>query len=176
MLNEKNLERLEEMAREIIAHETNEKRKAEMLKHFSNRFHDDGFFGRIEELHETKTKSRKIKVGTQGEKDITICIMVNGKKRYVPAEVKTNGGRIGNIRTAFVVYSVCVHNSLSDFEIAPTLWKTSDFLKMLFDCKAIKSTNGKNPELAIQVSSRKMWRALENHLAENGEYTPNRVY
>lgn len=176
MFNEKNLEVLKENARKMIEEETNATRRAEMERYFSNAENDSGFFGRIKELSSARTKSHKAHISAQGEKDCSVCFEINGKRKYFPVEIKTNGGRIEKIVAPFIVYSVSVHNKLSDKEIAPTLWKTADFLEMLIACKATKSTNGKNPETAIQVSNRKMWKALEKRLAENGAFSRDRIY
>ena len=54
---------------------------------------DCGYFGRITENQCARPKSRKKCVSSAGKADVHI--KYNG--RYIPAEVKTNGGRIDSL-------------------------------------------------------------------------------
>lgn len=162
-------------------------RAAEMLRHFSNSGHDSGAYGRITELASHTGKSRKTRVATQGKADTAIKFEVNGKIRYIPAEVKTNGGRIASLMSKgapkYVVYSldfVQKHKASKtrgaweeERHIDAVVIPTEIFLEMLRKCNAIKSTNGNNPEPAIQVSSKKLYEIL---LDWPIPYEPNTVY
>lgn len=166
---------------------TSTARAAEMLRHLSNAGHDSGAYGRIAELASHTDKSRKVKVATQGKADTSIKLEVNGKVRYVPAEVKTNGGRIASLMAKgapkYVVYSldfVQKHKASKSRDaweeerhIDPVVIPTATFLEMLAKCNAIKSTNGANPEPAIQVSSKRLYEIL---LDWPIPYEPDTVY
>jgi hypothetical protein len=47
--------------------------------------------------------------------------------------------------------------------IEPIVMRTEKFLAILEECHATKSTNGKNPEVAIQASSKVLYMALSNY-------------
>lgn len=149
----------------------------EMLRHFNNAANDSGAYGRIIEISSHTAKSRKISVASQGKRDTSVKMLVNGKIRYIAAEVKTNGGRIENLykkgAPRFVVYSMNFHNSLAARELAPILIEREKFLQVLQECGAIKSTNGKNPEHAIQVTSKKLYLRLADYPIP---YEPDTVY
>ena len=51
--------------------------------------------------------------------------------------------------------------------------KTEVFLAILEECGAVKNTNGKQPEPAIQVTSKKLFIALEGYTLR---YDPNKRY
>lgn len=162
-------------------------RAAEMRRHLSNAGHDSGAFGRIAELASHTDKSRKVKVATQGKADTAIKLETGGKVRYVAAEVKTNGGRIASLLSkgapAYVVYSmdfVQKHKASKSKaawdetrHVDPVVIPTAVFLDMLRACNAIKSTNGNNPEPAIQVSSKRLYEML---LDWPIPYEPDTVY
>ena len=162
-------------------------RAAEMRRHFSNAGHDSGAFGRVAELASHTNKSRKAKVATQGKADTSIKLEVNGKTRYVAAEVKTNGGRIASLYAKgapkFVIYSldfVQKHKACKSGpaweetrHVDPVIMPTDMFLALLVSCNAIKSTNGTNPEPAIQVSSKRLFERL---LDWPIPYEPDTVY
>ena len=144
-----------------------------------------GAIGKIRELESVTPSSRKTAVALQGEADI--YIHVGSKRSNVPAERKTNGGRIGSLRKAdaprFVVYSMdwTMHHKAGKKteayderrEIDPVLIPTAVFLAALDRFNATKSTNGKNPEEAIQVSSKKFFEWL---LDWPIPYVPGTVY
>ena len=162
----------EKNALEIISKEQeasgkiNNARAEKMKKYFEGRDVDSGWFGRITELSIHTPKSRKAKVAKQGKADTHIKFERNGKFQYLPAEVKTNGGRISSLyeknAPKFVIYSMNVSNSLCKEPriIPPVVFQTSSFLQLLEDCGAIKHTNGKNDELAIQAISKKLYQRL----------------
>lgn len=151
--------------------------RVEKMRVYAENDNDDGAFGRIVELASHTEKSRKTRVSKQGEKDTSIKFAVNGKIRYIPAEVKTNGGRIEGLYAPnapkFVIYSMNVCNSLATYNTAKKLFPTAIFLEMLETLNAIKSTNGTNPERAIQAVSKKLYTAVSDWPIE---YDPNATY
>ncbi len=145
-------------------------REAEIARHLANAEHDDGARGRAFELACASAYSRKTRVAKQGQADVYIKF----GRGTVRAEVKTNGGRIEGLRSAsaprFVIYRlrfVQKHKAGKNTEawdevreIDPVLIPTAVFLAALDRFHATKSTNGKNPEEAIQVSSKKFFEWL----------------
>ena len=158
-------------------------RAEEVLRHTMNRANDQGADGRIFELTCASENSRKVRVSKQGEADVYI----NLGRGHVKAECKTNGGRIESLRKPgaprFVIYRlrfVQKHKAGKNTEaweelreIDPVLIPTEVFLAALDRFGATKSTNGKNPEEAIQVSSKKFFEWL---LDWPIPYTPGTVY
>lgn len=151
--------------------------RAEKMLAYTQNENDDGAFGRIVELSSHTEKSRKTRVSKQGEKDTSIKFSVNGKTRYIAAEVKTNGGRIEGLYSPnapkFVIYSMNVCNSLATYNTSKKVFPTAVFLEMLETLNAIKSTNGTNPERAIQAVSKKLYTAVSDWSIE---YNPNATY
>ena len=151
-------------------------RKANALRHFANIANDDGAVGRIREILDKSIHSTARNFSRQGKAD---CFVWIDGKRY-NAERKTNGGRVGSLygkkAPAFVVYSMDIDNAGTAHQrrvIEPIVMKTSLFLAILEENGALKSTNGKNPEMAIQVSSKKLFLALQEYTLT---YDPNRRY
>lgn len=145
-------------------------RQAEIARHYANRAHDDGAIGRIKELQRAGKNSRKTRVSKQGQVDDYI----NYNGGHYAAESKINGGRIGALRDAnapkFVIYSldfVQKHKACKSRgaweeirHVDDVLIPTAVFLAALDRFGATKSTNGRNPEEAIQVSSKKFYEWL----------------
>jgi hypothetical protein len=145
-------------------------RASEMARHAANIGHDDGAQGRIFELSCASTYSRKTHVSKQGQADVYIHF----ERGNYAAECKTNGGRIESLRKPnaprFVIYRlrfVQKHKASKTApaweelrEIDPVLIPTAVFLAALDRFGATKSTNGKNPEEAIQPSSKKFFEWL----------------
>lgn len=151
-------------------------RKDNALRHFDNIDNDNGAVGRIREILAKSAHSKQVNFAKQGKAD---CFVWLDDKRY-NAEYKTNGGRIGSLYTAkaprFVVYEMDVCNAGTSHHrrvIEPVVMKTEFFLEMLAECGAIKSTNGKNPEPAIQVTSKTLYVHLSDYSLR---YDPNRRY
>lgn len=136
-------------------------------------FETDGKFGRICDIVCKNARSRYYKVSEQNEDDCFVKCLINGSISYESAEVKTNGGRIekclnellnGNDMLFIYRMKICNKNTQYiernvDFRIG---W-FSDFYKILVACNAIKNTNGRNPELAIQPTSKKLFIALDSY-------------
>lgn len=150
-----------------------EKARLEKIAWYRSRIGiNPGALGKIAELESVTANSEKTKVSLQGEADIYIHI--GSKRANVPAERKTNGGRIAALRKPgapkFVVYSmhfVQRHKAGKNTEawdelreIDPVVIPTAIFLAALDRFGATKSTNGKFPEEAIQVSSKKFFEWL----------------
>jgi len=145
-------------------------RNMEILRHKLNADHDDGAAGRIFELECASAHSRKTCVSKQGQADV----FIHYERGNYAAECKTNGGRIGSLRKKnapkFVIYRmyfVQKHKAGKTCkawdevrEIDPVIIPTDVFLAALDRFGATKSTNGKNPEEAIQVSSKKFFEWL----------------
>ena len=147
---------------------------------------DCGRFGRAFELSCARVNSRKTCVSKQGKTDISIKMEINGKIRYIPAECKTNGGRIddllnGKNKSAFVVYRLQFVQKHKASKSAPA-WEeirsvpavvvpTDLFLQMLTECNAIKAIahNGPQDGIAIQPSSKKMFERLTAYIENYGE-------
>ena len=150
-----------------------QKAREEKIAYYYSRLSiNPGAWGCIEELKSVSANSKKVSVSKQGENDIYIHI--NSKRANIPAERKTNGGRIESLRKSnaprYVVYSmrfVQKHKAGKNTEawdelreIEPVVIPTEVFLNALDRFGATKSTNGKNPEEAIQVSSKKFFEWL----------------
>lgn len=155
-------------------------RATEMRRIYANRATDTcGWFGRLVEVASHYNRSRQVQVARQGKVDTRVKLLVNGKVRNIPAECKTNGGRIGCLLEAgaprFVVYSLNLCNAGTGNlprRLAPVVMLREDFLSLLNECNAVKNTNGNNPEPAIQASSKKLFLRLQNATP----FEANRVY
>lgn len=164
----KNLEQKRALYAEKIAEmdtstTAGKKRQKLAQKHLANCENDSGAFGRIEELLSHSHGSKISIVRKQGWADT--YVKINGR-RY-GAEVKTNGGRLGDLIDSpreFVVYSLNICNSNTGYKpriLEQILLRKETFLQVLEDCNAIKSTNGDRPEPAIQCTSLKMFKTFE---------------
>lgn len=168
-MNEKELRALK-MINEIeqLGGKINLMRAEKMRQYFNNRLNDAGYYGRICELYDHTLNSRVVKVALQGKDDTHFKVLVGDKIKYIAAERKTGGGRIESLykksAPKFVIYSFIVQNKLVKEPriLEPILIPTSLFLQVLEECNAVKNSNGRNPERAIQVTSKKMFeRFLE---------------
>ena len=134
---------------------------------------DSGYFGRIMENQCARPKSRKKCVSSAGKADVHI--KYNG--RYIPAEVKTNGGRVdslidGTNKSKFVIYVMNHSIRHKAGKKTPEWWEcrmvgpliipTEVFLNCLQEVNAIKTINknGEYDGLGIQVSSLKLYQRL----------------
>lgn len=155
-------------------------RKANAIKHFLNADRDPGAYGRIKEIiHGKSSYSHQVNFAKQGKADA--FVKIDGK-RY-KAEYKTNGGRIGSLlgknAPMFVVYEMDICNAGTSHVrrvIEPKVVKTEIFVAILQECNAIKDTNGKNSEPAIQVTSKKFFEAMTKYTLvydANREYNEN---
>lgn len=151
-------------------------RQANALRHFANIENDDGAAGRIRDILAKSNGSRMYNFSKQGQAD---CFVWVDGRRY-KAERKTNGGRIGELygknAPKFVVYSMDVCNSGTGQMrrvVKAVVMPTAQFLTILEDCHAVKNTNGKHPEVAIQVTSKALFLALSDYPVS---YDPARRY
>ena len=155
---------------------TEKARVANILRHLANAENDSGAYGRICEILAKSKNSTATNYAKQGKTD---CFVWVDGKRY-GAECKTNGGRIGSLygkkAPKFIVYSMDICNAgTSNLRrvVEPIVMRTEKFLAILAECNATKSTNGTNPETAIQVTSKKLYLALTEYTLT---YDPNRRY
>ena len=160
------------------------KRNAEIHRILANT-KDCGRFGRVAELESHSVNSKRVKVA--GVNEFDGYLHIDSKHNNTPYERKTNGGRIEALRgpkaVKFVVYSmhfVQKHKAGKHTEaweevreIDPVVIPTDVFLAALDRFGATKSTNGRNPEEAIQVSSKKFFEWL---LDWPIPYEPGTVY
>lgn len=159
--------------------EIQEQRAKAIQKHLNNT-KDCGGRGRAFELECARALSKKTKVAEQNEKDVSIKILIDGKIRYVPAECKTNGGRLdefinGTNNAKFIIYRLeyaqKLKNSVDVRTIPPVIVPIDLFLNMLQELNAIKAIN-RNGELdgyGIQVSSKKLFTTLQNYIEDYAE-------
>ena len=177
MMTAKEIEYLERINEKLMNGTAEEKRRASCAWAYLFNSEDDGRFGRIEELLSARSKSRKSSVSRQGKVDNYIKV----EGRYMTAECKTNGGRIESLlsvrgRPAFVIYTLDIevkHKNGSERRYAKKVIPTWLFVDFLVNNGLTKSTNGRNPEMAIQCSSKKLYQALLNYpidFIENHEY------
>ena len=134
---------------------------------------NDGAKGKIFELECATKNSRKIDIGEVNESDV--FIHVGSRNSNVKAEVKTNGGRIeslinGKNPAKYIIYRLDIDVKLpagktkpariEHRHVSPVLIPTDIFINALIRFNAIKNTNGKQPERAIQVTSKKLYNWL----------------
>jgi hypothetical protein len=141
-------------------------RKANAQRHLLNAVNDAGACGKVEDILGKTVNSTIVNFSKQGQAD---CFVWVDGKRY-KAERKTNGGRIGALLAKnapkYVVYSMDVCNSGTSNQrryVEPKVMRTDLFLAILEDCNAIKSTNGKNAEPAIQVTSKMLYMIMQEY-------------
>lgn len=142
--------------------------RAEKMRQYLNGIENDcGAYGRIIELDTCTKKSTKKRVASQGKNDTYIKMEINGKIRRIACESKINGGRIEQLYKAgaprFVAYTLDFSNSNGTRELPQMVIPTSVFLAVLEKLNCIKSTNGTNPERAIQHTKKAWFEWLDNY-------------
>ena len=142
-----------------------------------------GARGRAFELMCARSASHKTAVAKQGKTDVSVRVVVNGKVKYMPAECKTNGGRVndlldGSNKSRFVIYKLDFtqkHKATKKADawnevrsVPALLIPTELFTAMLIDCNAIKEIRhgGEVDGIGIQPSSKRMFERLTAY-AEN---------
>lgn len=162
---------------------TIKERRYTAIQYELNNTTNQGARGRAFELMCAREKSRKVAVAKQGKTDVSVRVVVNGKAKYLPAECKTNGGRVndlldGSNKSRFVIYKldfVQKHKASKKAEAwdeirsTPALLiPTALFTAMLIDCNAVKEVKhgGIVDGIAIQPSSKRMFERLVAY-AEN---------
>ena len=156
----------------------------EVAREYLERGLQDWTIGRLFELVCMAPRSKKAWVAAQGKTDCYVKIRKpNGKIEYAPAEAKTGGGRVGFLEEKncprYVVYMLIVCNKSvpAGRLVLPVVMTSQRFEDLLFECGAVKSTNGKHPEVAIQVSNKPLYEALVAYGEETGMwFDPERVY
>jgi hypothetical protein len=152
-----------------------------LIAHYlNNASNDQGARGRAFELECAREHSRKCAVSEQNEIDVHIKMEVNGKVAYVPAECKTNGGRVdellnGTTKAKYVIYRLeftqKLKNSVDVRTIPPVVIPVGMFLETLQEINAIKAINKKGvfDGYGIQVSSKKLYLRLLEYIDNYGE-------
>ena len=147
-----------------------EKARLDNMERIAKQVNNSGRLGQMFELYCRAPQSKKTAVAKQGEVDL----YVKYEKGIATAEAKTNGGRIEGLRHSkvrFVIYAMNFtqkhaatkkHGAWEEKRIIdPVIIPTAVFLSALDRFHATKSTNGRNPEEAIQVSSKKFYEWLK---------------
>lgn len=154
--------------------------------HYLENTADSGRMGRAFELSCARIRSAKTCVSKQGQNDISVKMEINGKIRYIPAECKTNGGRIddllnGTNKSPFIIYRlqfVQKHKATkkaAEWEeirsVPAVIVPTSLFLQMIAECNAFKAINhnGVQDGIGIQPSSKKMYERLTAYIENYGD-------
>jgi hypothetical protein len=156
-----------------------EKRRNAIAFH-ENNTNDQGGKGRAFELMCAREKSHKCRVSEQNEIDVHIKMEINGKIAYVPAECKTNGGRLdemlnGTTKAKYVIYRLeftqKLKNSVDVRTVPPVVIPVDLFLETLHEINAIKAINKKGvfDGYGIQVSSKKLYLRLLDYIDSYGE-------
>lgn len=157
-----------------------EQRTNAIARELSNA-HNPGAMGRAFELSCARAGSRKTCVSKQGKVDVSVKVVVNGKAKYLPAECKTNGGRVddllsGSNKSAFVIYQLTFvqkHKATKKADaweetrsVPAVIVPTALFLQMLTECNAIKAIahGGVQDGIAIQPSSKRMYERLTAYI------------
>lgn len=141
---------------------------------------DCGGRGRAFELMCARENSHKYTVAEQNEIDVNIKMLINGKIKYIPAEAKTNGGRVdellnGTTKAKYVIYRLQYTQKLKNTEeyreVPPVIIPVDLFLELLSDVNAIKAINrhGELDGYGIQVSSKKLYLRLLDYIDNYGE-------
>ena len=162
-----------------------EQRTNAIARELSNA-HNPGAMGRAFELSCARAGSRKTCVSKQGKVDVSVKVVVNGKAKYLPAECKTNGGRVndlldGSNKSVFVIYRLDFIQKFKASKTAPAreevrhippvIIPTDLFVAMLIECNAIKAVNhgGVQDGIAIQPSSKRMYERLNAYIKNYGK-------
>ena len=159
---------------------TAQEKRAKAIAFHLNNAKDMGGRGRAFELQCARAKSHKSKVSEQNEIDVYIKMEVNGKIAYIPAECKTNGGRVdellnGTTKAKFIIYRLeftqKLKNSVDVRTIPPVVIPVDLFLALLHEVNAIKAINkqGTLDGYGIQVSSKKLYNRLLAYIENYGD-------
>lgn len=136
-------------------------------------YRGDGIYGAITELFCCPERSNKIKIATQGKNDSNVRFAnYKGDVRSIPVEVKTGGGRIENMTGKYIIYTYCYKQKRKadkthdtewyiEKEVDPIIVPLKMFVDFLYKHKAVKCTNGKQPEMAIQPSNKALYEACK---------------
>lgn len=156
---------------------------------------DDGRMGRAFELSCCRSLSKKTAVSAQGKADVFVCVLRNGKKCYISAECKINGGRVesllnGTNKSRFVIYKLDFTQKHKASKSAPAWDEVRSvpavivpadlFCAMLIDCNAVKAIahNGIQDGIGIQPSSKRMYQRLVAYVENYPDmvFNPDTIY
>lgn len=157
-----------------------ENARRQAIAFHENNLKDSGGRGKAFEIACAREKSHKTRVAEQNEIDVHIKMEINGKIAYVPAECKTNGGRVdemlnGTTKAKFVIYRLeftqKLKNSVDVRIVPPVVIPTDLFMAMLENLGIIKAINrnGVLDGYGIQVSSKKLYITLQNYIEDYAE-------
>lgn len=165
-------------------------KRAAVTEKYLRNDRDDGRFGRAFELSCARPLSNKTTVAKQGATDVSVKFRTPKGVRYVPAECKTNGGRIdslldGSNKSRYVVYmmdTIQRHKATKTrgewTEVRrlekPVIIPTQLFIETLKRFNALKEVRhgGVVDGIAIQVSSKKLYEWLLDYpVVFDREYT-----
>lgn len=155
-------------------------REANIQRHWNSTTDICGGKARARELMCAREKSHKTRVSEQNQIDVYIKMEVNGKITYVPAECKTNGGRVdemlnGTTKAKYVIYwldfTQKLKNSVEVRNLPPVVIPLDLFMSMLQTLGIIKAINrnGQLDGYGIQVSSKKLYITLQNYIEDYAE-------
>lgn len=157
-----------------------EKRQKAIAFH-ENNLKDCGGRGKAFELECAREKSHKTRVSEQNEIDVFVKVANDeGKIHYIPAECKTNGGRLdeilnGTTKAKLIIYRLDftqkLKNSVDVRTVPPIIAPVDIFVAMLREVNAIKAINrnGQLDGYGIQVSSKRMYLRLLDYIDNYGE-------
>lgn len=163
-----------------MTHEQIKELREKAIAFHEHNTNDCGGKGRAFELMCAREKSRKCTVSEQNEVDVHIKMIVNGKVKYVPAECKTNGGRVDELlndttKAEFIIYRLQytqkLKNSVDERIVPPVIIPVKLFLNLLQEINAIKVINkhGEFDGYGIQVSSKKLYSRLLDYIDNYGK-------
>ena len=143
---------------------------------------DSGLYGKVFELFSHDEKSTIVRVQAQNRNDN--YIFINDIRK--PCEVKTNGGRIGNLyamsartrKATYIVYNLDFVVKAgkprkdgtckpAEYRKASKVMTVAQFIELVESTNAIKviGHNESDREIAVQADSKKLYKALVS-----GEY------
>lgn len=159
---------------------TKQQERQQHIENIEKNVKNLGRFGMSFELKCVRAKSTKTKLGEQNEKDVSVKFLVDGKIRYLPAECKTNGGRVdgyfdGSVKGNFTIYRLEFTQKLkieNEYRyIPPIVIPNNLFIALLQEVNAIKAINrhGEVDGYGIQVSSKKLYNRLNAYIERYGD-------
>lgn len=156
---------------------------------------NNGYKGILFEMSCARDGSHKTSVSKQGQTDVFVKVLVNEKARYLPAECKTNGGRVddllnGTNKSKFVIYKldfVQKHKATKKADawdeirsVPAVIVPTPLFVAMLTECNATKAVahGGIQDGIAIQPSSKRMYERLVAYIENFPDmvFSPENTY
>lgn len=162
-------------------------RKESNERVLNNTKFNDGSYGVCFELWAQPKNAKHSNVSNECENlDGIIYLDNNGKRVRRKLEVKTGGGRVSHLiemynkkLNAVIVYKYIFKNHKGEIiELPAKIVSIETFIETLYSVGALKMTNGKNNQIAIQVSSKKWRNAVDTwtNYYTNRTYSYNEIY